>query len=252
MRHLKTIVRTALAAGLLTAMLSSVCQAEEAASGQLNRIVAAVFAAYGGEQEVAKVRSVVAKGSIVDFMKDKQGAYARYYARPQKLRIEIMPDQGGEVRVLDGMRGWQGSTEALREARPVTIQSMHYQYGYLDLPMGLADRSYGVSYQGRKEYQGKPYDLLHVEVKGAPQLRVFIDPETHLIARVAADFNMGMGSSELSTVYEDFRRVGKVLFPHRLVNYAGNMKLSVISLSELQVNSDIPKEMFAPGMGTYQ
>jgi hypothetical protein len=38
-------------------------------------------------------------------------------------------------------------------------------------------------------------------------------------------------------------------FPYRLVNYAGNMKISIISLSELKVNSDIPKEMFAPGMG---
>lgn len=249
MRYLKTMLLNLLIAGFLLPLLSSVGHAGEAASGQLNHILAAVLAAYGGEKEVVQVRSVVARGSIVDFMKDKQGAYARYYARPGKLRIEIMPEQGGEVRLLDGMHGWQGSLDGLREARPFTIQSMLYQYGYLDLPMGFADRSYQVSYQGRKEYQGRPYDLLHVEVKGAPQLRVFIDPETHLIARVAADFDMGMGSSELATVYEDFRRAGGVLFPYRLINYAGDMKLSVISITDLKVNADIPGEKFSPGTG---
>lgn len=53
MRHVKAIVRSALTAGFLATMLSSVFQAEETASGQLNRIVASVLAAYGGEQEVA-------------------------------------------------------------------------------------------------------------------------------------------------------------------------------------------------------
>lgn len=248
MRHLNTVIRSFMIAGFLIPMLSSIGHAGEVVSGQSDRIIGAVLAAYGGEKEVVQIRSVIARGSITDFMKDRQGAYARYYMRPQKLRIEIMPDQGGEVRLLDGMQGWQGNLDLLREARPFTVQSMYYQYGYLDLPMGFADKSYRVSYQGRKEYQGRLYDLLHVEVKGTSQLRVFIDPETHLIARVAADFDMGMGSSELATVYEDFRRVGGVLFPFRLINYAGNRKLSVISLSEIKVNANIPGEKFSPSM----
>jgi outer membrane lipoprotein-sorting protein len=226
--------------------LPSASQADEVSSDQLKQVITSVLKVYGGKDMVSKVKSVVAKGTIADFMKDKQGAYARYYERPQKLRIEIMPDQSGEARILDGAKGWQGSPEALKEARPVTLQSMIYQYSYLDLPMGLADKSYAVSYAGKKEYKGKQYDMLVIDLKGAPKLRVFVDPEKHLIVRVASDFDMGMGSSELSTDYEDFRRVGAVLFPFRLVNYAGDMKLSVITLSDIQVNSDIPKEKFSP------
>jgi len=225
----------------------AISNAEDAGSEKPNRIISAVLEVYGGNGPVSKVKSVVAKGSIFDVMKNKQGEYARYYSRPNKLRIEIMPDQGGEARILDGSKGWQGSPEALKEARPVTLQSMKYQYSYLDLPMGFADKSYNVTYGGISDYRGKRVEMLLVDVKGAPQLRVFIDPEKRLIVKVASDFNMGMGSSELSTEYEDFRPVGKLLFPFRLINYAGQMKLSVITLSDIQVNVEIPEQKFSPG-----
>lgn len=212
----------------------------------LKALVASVLESYGGIDVVSRVKSVVAKGTIADFMKNREGEYARYYARPQKLRIEIMADQGGEARVLDGMRGLQGTPNALREARPVALQAMIYQFTYLNLPMGLADNSSVVTYGGKDNMKGRQVDLILVEVIGAPKLRVYVDSESRLIVRVASDFDMGMGSSELSTEYEDFRRVGKMLFPFRLVNFAGDMKLSVISLSDIQINTDIPKEIFSP------
>jgi outer membrane lipoprotein-sorting protein len=245
---LKSLVIKFLAAGFLFLLvLPALCHAEEASAVQVDRIVAAILDVYGGKDAVAKVKSVVARGSIADFMKDRQGAYARYFTRPQNLRIEIMPDQGGEVRILSGNRGWQGSAEALKEARAVTIQSMIYQYTYLDLPMGLADNSYRVSYAGSQELKGRSAEVLEIEVKGAPRLRIFVDRESHLILRVASAFDMGMGASELSTEYEDFRPVGKVLFPFRLVNYAGGIKLSTISLSDIQTTITIPPELFTPG-----
>jgi hypothetical protein len=123
---------------------------------------------------------------------------------------------------------------------------MVYQYSYLDLPMAFTDDSYKVSYGGRQVLHDRQLDLLVIEAEGAPRLRVYVDPEKRHIVRVAADFNMGMGSSELATEYEDYRPVGKVLFPFRLINYAGELKLSVISLSEIRVNEAIPPEMFSP------
>ena len=231
---------------LLLVLLPAVCRAEEAKGDPLKVIVAAMLEAYGGRDAVAGVTSVVAKGTISDLMKGREGLYARYFARPQKLRIEIMPEQGGEVRVLNGAGGWQGRPEALREARPVTIQSMIYQFAYLDLPTGLADNSYAATYAGKHDLRGREVDLLHIEVNGAPRLKVYVDPVKRLIVRVAADFSMGMGASELATEYEDFRLVGKILFPFRLVNYAGEKKISMLSLYNIQVNTAIPEAMFSP------
>ena len=217
------------------------------APAPLERAVTALLAAYGGREALAGISTIAAHGRIDDFLRGTAGGYARTMRRPGGLRIDIMPEKGGEVRILDGVRGWQGSGDTLREANPFALQSMRYQYGYLDLPMSLADGSAKASYDGIRELHGQPAEVLLIDLADAPQLRAYLDPATHLIRRVEADFSMGgMGSSQLGTEYEDFRLIDGRLFPHRLINFAGGGRISVITIERLTINLPLPAEVFAP------
>jgi hypothetical protein len=213
----------------------------------LEEKVAAILAAYGGREALATVTTVAAHGRIDDFLRRTSGGYARIMRRPCALRIDIMPEQGGEVRILDGAQGWQGSGTAVHEANPFSLSSMRYQYGYLDLPMSLADGSARVSDGGQHPLDNRLLDVLLIDLADAPQLRAYIDPDTHLIRRVEADFSMGgMGTSQLGTEYEDFRPVAGLLFPHRLNNFAGGGRISVISIDRLKINQPLPEGVFTP------
>ena len=176
--------------------------------GQLKRTVNSVLEAYGGREHILKVRTVSAHGRIDDFLRKSSGGYARTMRRPGELRIDIMPERGGEVRILNNHNGIQGSGQNLRAANPISISSMRYQYGYLDLPMSLADGTAKAKHKGIKELHGRPMEVMHVDLDDAPSLTVYIDLETHLIRRVEAKFDMGaMGSSLLGTEYEDRKSV---------------------------------------------
>jgi len=211
----------------------------------LRQTVDAVVAAYGGRVPLAGVKTVLAQGRIDDYLRRTSGGYARTMQRPGKLRIDILPERGGEVRILAGSQGWQGSGDELRAANPLALSSMRYQYGYLDLPMSLADGSVTVHPGGSRDLHGRTATLLLVDLADAPQLRVYLDPGSHLIRRVEADFSMGgMGSSQLGTEYEDFRPAGGVLFPHRLLNYAGDQHISTITIDRLTVNQPLPSGAF--------
>jgi len=165
--------------------------------------------------------------------------------RPGELRIDIMPEKQGEVRILSRGKGLQGSGNRLRNANPISLSSMRYQYGYLDLPMSLADETASAKHMGIEELHGRPMEVLSVQLQDAPALTVFIDFETHLIRRVEASFSMGgMGRSLLGTEYEDFRNVDGVLFPFKLNNFAGQKNISVISIIRLTVNEKLPKGSF--------
>jgi len=226
-------------------LFTSVSAAETGANVTLRQAVDAVLAAYGGRAPLAKVKTVLAQGRIDDYLRRTSGGYARTMERPGKLRIDILPERGGEVRILAGSRGWQGSRDELRTANPLALSSMRYQYGYLDLPMSLADGSANVHAGGSRDLRGRTMTLLLVDLADTPQLRVYLDPASHLIRRVEADFAMGgMGSSQLGTEYEDFRPAGGVLFPHRLLNYAGGQHISTITIDRLTVNQPLPAGAF--------
>lgn len=210
-------------------------------------VVAKMLDAYGGTKALAVVRTVVARGRIDDYLRQVSGGYARIMQRPGSLRIEIRPEQGGEIRVLAGGQGWQGAGDRFDPAKPISLSSMRYQYGYLDIPMCLADQSCTAQEGGIKELEGRPYDLLLITAAGAPQLRVYLDRQSHLIHRVAADFSMGnMGSSELATEYADFRIANGVLFPRLLTNFAGGSKISLLTIETLEVNGSIAADVFTP------
>jgi len=206
-----------------------------------------MFVSYGGRERLAAVQTVAAHGRIDDYLRQSSGGYARLMRRPGGLRIEIIPERGGEVRILDGAAGWQGNASGLAPAKPLSLSSMRYQYAYLDLPMSLADGRAKAGDGGLVNDNGATMRLLLVETPGAPLLQVWVDPESHLIRRVAADFDMGpLGRSELGTIYDDYRPVAGLLFPHRLTNLAGGGTISQLTLTSLQLDTPLPAGTFAP------
>ena len=203
----------------LCLLLSGNIRGEALQGDPTGAIIASTIKSYGGACSVKKIVTVMATGRIVEYLNGKAGHYARYFALPGKLRIEVMPKQGGEIRILNGDHGWQGNSEGFVPVSSMELQSMIYQYSYLDLPMGLARGDYQVKFDGRESLNGHEAYLLLVELKKAPQLRVLVDAKTGLIVRVAAKFAMGMmGANELATEYSDYHPVEGVLFPFKLRN----------------------------------
>ena len=238
---------TAVCLAAMLQLLCGACRGEERKTGRTAEIVASVLKAYGGAEALSKVVSVAAKGEITEFLSGKTGDYARYFERPGKLRIEVMPGSGGEIRILNKDRGWQSGDAGFTPASPLELQSMLYQYSYLNLPMGFARGNYQVKYGGKQQLKGRDVYLLLVDPKNAPRLGILVDTKTRLILRVDASFPMGpMGTGELSTEYSDFRSVDGVKFPFLLTSFAGGLKLSEIVLTEVTVNSKIPPELFTP------
>ena len=216
--------------------------------GQIQRTVNNVLEAYGGKKNVLKIKTISAHGRIDDFLRKTSGGYARTMRRPGELRIDIMPERGGEVRILSHGKGLQGSGHQLSAARPVSLSSMRYQYGYLDLPMSLADGSAKAVHRGVEELHGRPMEILFVELTSAPNLKVYIDFETHLIRRVEAKFDMGgMGSSILGTEYDNFKIIDGAVFPFTLNNFAGGENISVLTITRLTVNQALPEGIFSSG-----
>jgi hypothetical protein len=224
--------------------------AAETKTAHSAEVVSSMLKAYGGADALKKVVSVTAQGRITEFVSGKAGSYLRYFERPGKLRVEVMPEQGGETRILNRNRGWRLSNGAVADVSPLELQSLLYQYSYLNLPFALASGSYHPEYL---HLDGAPKEkefLLLVGPKDSPRLAILVDAKSGLITRVDASFGLGaVGTAELSTEFADYRPVAGVQFPHKLTSYAGGIVLSEIVLDSILVNQKIPPELFTPQEG---
>lgn len=210
-------------------------------------IITDVIAAYGGEEVLAKIKTVYTKGSIHTLMRDEKGISTRYFKRPRKLRAELFYTRGSETRIVNGFQGWRGSDSvSLREVYGPPYLAMAYQFKYLDLPFGFLDKGYKITYLGGELLHGVPVEVLQLVDDEGPTMRVYVDSVTHLITRVVGTFGTGQGTSELAAEFSDYRTVEGIKVPFRVVNFSGTNKIAETLVVEVRFNKDMPDSLFKP------
>lgn len=220
---------------------------EERADGRTTSLIAAIVAAYGGEKALSDIHSVYTKGSIHTLMRDEKGISTRYFKRPRKLRAELFYPHSSETRIINGFEGWRGSdSKSLREVKGPSYLAMVYQFKYLDLPFGFLDKGYKITILGQETLRGNPVEVLEVADDEGPTMRVYVDSGTHLITRVAAVFNFGPATSELSAEFSDYRDVEGIKVPFRVINYSGMNRLAETAVIEVRFNGAMPESLFRP------
>lgn len=211
------------------------------------KLIAQVIDAYGGSKALANVRTVFASGHISAFMQGDEGTSTRWFQRPRKLRAQLVYNKSAELRIINGKKGWRSSNgKPPVEVIGPPFLGMVYQYKYLDLPFGFLDNEFSVRLLPRETLNGRTVDVLQLSDQEGPPMRLYIDGETHLIARVAGSFSFGSMGTELAAEFSDFRTVAGVKFPFTIVNYGGDNKIAETRLDELRLNQEMPDSLFQP------
>jgi hypothetical protein len=148
------------------------------------------------------------------FMASTTGRIARVYERSTKLRVEIAYATGdGEIRVLDGARGWRDG----QVAEGPRLEAMVLQAARLDLP-ALLRASHKLRDGGTAEVGGTKVRLVAVEPARGLLVEAAIDPSTGRILRSRGASTAGAMPLEFVTTYSEFQTVDGVLVPMREEN----------------------------------
>ncbi|MFY9663635.1 MAG: aspartyl protease family protein [Candidatus Cybelea sp.] len=100
-----------------------------------------------------------------------------------------------------------------------------------------------VVYAGPRSEGGVTYDVLAVTPPNGSELDLWLDPRTHLIARVTAT----IGIVSTTTTFSSYRRVDGITYPfeNNTLTSTGNTFAEHVSL--LEVNTDVAERMRVPG-----
>lgn len=207
-------------------------------------LVSKIIDAYGGKEELAKVVSILAEGHIKNYFSNDEGTYFRYMKRERKLFVEIKYSRTAEKRILNGDKGYRGTTGKVSEVKGPPYDAMVYQYNQLDLPYGLIDGTFKVTYLRKDKLNDTESDVLKLEDKYRHEIDVYVSAKDFLILKVIGTFKMGENKTSLGAEFKDYRKVDGLLLPYKIINYTDNAKISETEITKYSINPKIDDSIY--------
>jgi hypothetical protein len=164
--------------------------------------------------------------------------------------VRFVSDQAAGA--LSGASGWDGKVSWSRDyAGLVTIDGgdagrlQAIDQAYLDNLRYLRPDAGGatVIYAGRRASGEKSYDVLAVTPPQGSEVRLWIDPGTHLIDRETAT----IGIVSFTTTLSNYRRVDGITYPFSSVVQTSTGNTSAVRVASLELNTDVFERMRVPG-----
>ena len=237
-------MKTSILAVLGLCLLVAACSSDEAppeesqpADSRVGQAIAAIIDAYGGEQALRSVRGYHMKGSQLAVQGNATIQVERWFARPDRLRLELAYPDHHETRYTHGVQGWAGpSVNSLLPANPLKLQAMLLQTARFDPPLRLLDRQHEVEW---RETDEKGRTVLRLPLSGDMYIDYHVNTTTHRIERVSM-WMPGPPAMQFAADYDQFHAIDGMLIPFREVTYAGSTVTSRFQVTEFEWN---PKDL---------
>jgi hypothetical protein len=210
-------------------------------------IIEKVVDAYGGKETIESIQGMHIKGNIEALMLRDHGTYALYFKRGRKLRVETKYRHSSEIRILNGDKGYRG-TDVLpvEEVFGARYFAMVYHFKHLDLLHDLVKGTYQMQSMGKSSVGVSEVEVFHLNDKDGAIMDVYIDTHKFLILKVTGYFKEKDKEIDLSVEFSDFKKVSRTVFPFRITNYAGGLKIAQTVIDSYLLNPDIADFLFEP------
>jgi hypothetical protein len=211
-------------------------------------VISAVIDEYGGEKALRSIRGYRMKGEQLAVQSQEVIRVERWFARPDRLRLELAYPDHHETRFTDGTQGWTGSSaDDIRPAHPLKLQAMRLQTARLDTPLRLLEREHDVE---RRDADGEGRIVLRLSLDTDLYVDYHIDPKTHRIMRISM-WMSGPPEMQFVADYEQFHEIDGVLIAFREVTFAGPTLTSRFQATYFEWNPEDLDSTLRPGTGAW-
>jgi len=217
----------------------------ESTAEQEQLFIANMVKAYGGKEQLAKVRGISAEGLITSST-DGKGSYYRYMQPDGKLYVHIRYSDSSEKRILNGTNGYRGFDGRIRKVIGAPYDAMVYQYNQLDLPFGLMNGTFRILEHRQDKLNGVNVEVLKLADKHGYEIEVYISARNYHILKVVGYFTIGQKKASLGVEFMDYRKVKGILLAHKAINYAMDSRISETQIAQYTINPKIDTSIFNP------
>jgi hypothetical protein len=233
-----------LAASLPLAIASWPMFAADEALPSVDAVVSHFIAATGGKA-AWEARHAQIEHATLDFAKQGlKGSLTIYEAAPDKyLGVTELPGIGKIATGSTGEVAWENSALQGPRIKQGAEKADAIREGVFNAPLYWQKLYTKGETAGSETVEGHDcYKIVLTPQEGKP-LTEFFDKKSGLMIKTMATLSSQFGDVSAEIVYDDYKKDGDLLSPHRLVNRAAQQEF-VIQIESVDINPDLPKDRF--------
>lgn len=225
--------------------LLAVSPAAPAAPGQTEADILRIHReALGGTEVIQALRAFRAEG--VTRLETGEVEFTLWAARPAKLRLESRVGGQTMVQAYDGATAAWGMPAGGTAALLAPGEAREFIAGAdFDGPLvGPGEKGYAVSYAGESEVEGRACLHLMLAARDLELIELFVDAETYLILKRISARPEVPDAGRLETFFSDYRQVGGVMMPFRVMVFDGERPLTDTRIERITPLAALPDSLF--------
>ena len=206
--------------------------------------------ALGGSEAFAAVQAIRQSGSltVIRPMGEMTIDVEALVSFPDKAKSTMRTPMGEITQLLNGDRAWMiNPMGAAQSAPPQMRDSMIEEiWGNLVFLYGRVDEA-GLTIQhiGQEEIDGKAAEALLITPPGLSPFRLYLDAETMMPVKRAAQTVTQQGPTEIETTLGDYREVSGIMLPFKQTIVQNGQPAGESVTQAIEINPEIPADAFA-------
>jgi len=223
-----------------------ICVLGTSVRADFSRDLARIHAeAVGGRMKVNALKTLKASG--VTRTDEGELKFIIWAARPDLIRTEVNGGGRTVVQAWDGDSDpWMADSKTRKITRMAGTMAEDFKNDaeFDDALLAGKDRKISLDYAGEKNIEGRPLLEVVVTQNFTSTSFVYLDPVSFMIVRRDILRRRKGIEVRVRTDYSDFRKVGGVTLPHRLVVSQNGVKMHETIIEKMEANPEFPAGLF--------
>jgi hypothetical protein len=203
------------------------------------------FIAVTGGKAAWEARHSQVEHATIEFAKlGVKGSLTIYEAAPDKyLALTELPAIGKMSTGSDGTVAWENSALQGPRIKEGAERAEALRDGAFNAPLFWRSLYIKGENAGSETVEGHDcYKIVLTPQVGQPMTE-FFDKKSGFMIKTTATVNSQFGDVNAEVVYDDYRKDGDLISPHRLINRAAQQEF-VVEIQSVDVNPEFPKDRF--------
>lgn len=203
------------------------------------------FVAATGGKAAWEARHSQIEHATIEFAKlGVKGSITIYEAAPDKyLALTELPAIGKMATGSDGQVAWESSAIQGPRIKQGAERAEALRDGTFNAPLHWQKMYVKGENAGSETVEGHDcYKVVLTPQEGQPMTE-FYDKKSGLMVKTVATISSQFGDVSAEVVYDDYRKDGDLLSPHRLLNRAAQQEF-IVQIENVDVNPELPKDRF--------